>query len=303
MTGDDQNLRESDAALAAAMAWQAAMGADEAILDAPVDRYAEFAEAERRKAERRAPAAKPASPETRAVNSQAADGRSAPAAAPSRALPADAPLGAAEAAAKGRAAAAGCKSLAELRAALEAFDGCPLKVTATNLVFADGVDQADVMVIGEAPGADEDRQGKPFVGVSGQLLDRMLGFIGLDRGTNVHITNVLYWRPPGNRTPTDAEVAACRPFVERHIQLVAPKVILLVGGKSAKSLIGTEQGITKLRGKWVEVAPGGELGPVPAVPTFHPAYLLRNPAMKRFAWRDLLALQRKMRELGLESGN
>ncbi|MEQ8602369.1 MAG: uracil-DNA glycosylase [Marivibrio sp.] len=305
MTGDDQNLRENDAALAAALLWQASMGADEAISDAPVDRYAEFAESERRKAERRArPAARaPHSADARSPGPQPSPGGDVaprPAQASPRALPDDAPLGAAEAAEKGRAAAAACTSLDGLRAALEAFDGCPLKLTATNLVFADGAPDADVMLIGEAPGADEDRQGKPFVGVSGQLLDRMLSAVDLDR-TRVHITNVLYWRPPGNRTPTDAEVAACRPFVERHIQLVAPKVILLIGGKSAKSLLGTEQGVTKLRGKWFDYPAGGDLGALPALATFHPAYLLRNPAMKRFVWRDLLALQRRMRDLGLES--
>eukprot|EP00752_Nemacystus_decipiens_P000205 g205.t1 len=292
MTGDDQKLRESDAsevreshasevreshtsevraALLAALAWQVAMGADEAIADAPLDRYRETAAA---KAARQAPSR------------------------PARPAP-DAPLGAAEAAAEGAAAAAQAQDLEALRAALEAFEGCPLKRTATNLVFGDGAPQADVMLIGEAPGADEDRQGKPFVGVSGQLLDRMMGFIGLDR-TRFYITNVLYWRPPGNRTPTEAEVAACRPFIRRHIELVAPKVLLLVGGKSAKSLLGTEQGITRLRGKWFEYEAGGDLGTIPALPTFHPAYLLRNAAMKRFAWRDLLALHRKMQELGID---
>ncbi|MCR9220078.1 MAG: uracil-DNA glycosylase [Alphaproteobacteria bacterium] len=304
MTGDDQKLRESDApdareALLAALAWQVAMGADEAIADAPLDRYRESAEA---KAARQAPTqrSQPTSQPTSQPNSPPTSPptRAPTARAPRPAPATDAPLGAAEAAAEGAAAAAQAQDLQALRAALEAFEGCPLKHSATNLVFGDGNPQADVMLIGEAPGADEDRQGKPFVGVSGQLLDRMTGFIGLDR-TRFYITNVLYWRPPGNRTPTEAEVAACRPFIQRHIELVAPKVLLLVGGKSAKSLLGTEQGITRLRGKWFEYEAGGALGAIPALPTFHPAYLLRNAAMKRFAWRDLLALQRRMQELGI----
>ncbi len=309
MSADDQNLRENDApppdvtderaAARAALAWQVAMGADEAILEEPLDRYALV---ERQKAARRA-AAPQARPQTQSDAPPAAGPglreRPAPAPAAPRAQPSDdAPLGAAEAAAKGEAAAEACHDLEALRRALEAFDGCPLKQTATNLVFGDGNPEADVMLVGEAPGADEDRQGKPFVGVSGQMLDRMMGFIGLDR-ERFYITNVLYWRPPGNRTPTEAEVAACRPFIRRHIQLVRPKVLLLVGGKSAKSLLGTEQGITKLRGRWFEYAAGGDLGTLPALPTFHPAYLLRSPAMKRFAWRDLLALQRKMEELAI----
>ena len=154
------------------------------------------------------------------------------------------------------------------------------------------------MFIGEAPGADEDRQGLPFVGVSGQMLDHMLGFIGLDR-TRFYITNMLYWRPPGNRTPTDAEVATCLPFLSRHIRLVAPKVLVLVGGRSAKSLLQTSQGITKLRGRWSEVMLDGFDQPVPALPTLHPAYLLRNPAQKRFAWRDAMILRQRLDELSL----
>lgn len=316
MTGDDQNPRENDAgappaplqgaardAAIAALAWQIAMGADDAILEAPVDRYAaaEAAAAARRAA--RTPTSQPTSQASPAgqATARAAETRRAPGSPPpptARAPGEDAPLGAAEAAARGAQAAEGCNSLEELRAALEAFEGCPLKQTATKLVFGDGNPEADVMLIGEAPGRDEDREGKPFVGVSGQLLDRMMGFIGLDRD-RFHITNVLYWRPPGNRTPTDAEVAACRPFIARHIQLVRPKVLLLVGGKSAKSLIGTEQGITKLRGKWFDYEAGADLGTLPALATFHPAYLLRSPAMKRLAWRDLLSLQRRMDELGL----
>ena len=149
------------------------------------------------------------------------------------------------------------------------------------------------MVIGEAPGADEDRAGKPFVGVSGQLLDRMLGWIGLDRN-KAYITNVLFWRPPGNRQPTPAEISACLPFVERHIELVSPDVLLLVGGASAKTLLARSEGITKLRGRWFQYESAGMSRPIPALPTYHPAFLLRQPAQKREAWRDLLLLSERL---------
>ncbi len=152
------------------------------------------------------------------------------------------------------------------------------------------------MVIGEAPGADEDRQGKPFVGVSGQLLDRMLSFIGLTR-ENFYITNTVYWRPPGNRKPNDGEFAVCRPFVDRHIELIDPKLLLLVGDKSVRGLAGATTGITRSRGQWYDVKIGDKT--IPALATFHPAYLLRTPAAKRQAWQDLLTFQRRMRELGL----
>lgn len=184
----------------------------------------------------------------------------------------------------------------ELRAAVAAFDGCPLKKTAMNLVFADGNPQARIMFIGEAPGAQEDRQGLPFVGASGQLLDQMLSHIGLDR-TSVYITNLLFWRPPGNRTPTAGEIASCLPFVERHVELVNPSHIVLVGGISAKTLLDRREGILKLRGQWGHYRPAGLDRPIPALATLHPAYLLRQPAQKRLAWRDLLSLAQ-----ALESG-
>ncbi|MBM3571644.1 MAG: uracil-DNA glycosylase, partial [Alphaproteobacteria bacterium] len=165
--------------------------------------------------------------------------------------------------------------------------------TATNLVFGDGNPQAGLMLIGEAPGADEDRQGLPFVGVSGQLLDRMLAAIGRDR-RSAYITNILPWRPPGNRQPTPAEIALCLPFIQRHIELVAPRVMVLVGGTSAKALLGRAEGIMKLRGRWFEYASVGLAQPVAALATYHPAYLLRTPAQKREAWRDLLAVKKKI---------
>lgn len=188
----------------------------------------------------------------------------------------------------------GAKNLEELREALLRFEGCPLKNTA-SLVFADGNPKARVMVIGEAPGAEEDRQGLPFVGASGKLLDRMLEAIGLDR-TSVYISNVLFWRPPGNRPPTPAEISACLPFVERQIELVDPDMLVLLGGSAAKALIARNEGILKLRGKWFEYESRGMTRPVPTIASFHPAYLLRSPIQKRLAWADFLAVQTKLQD-------
>ena len=187
-----------------------------------------------------------------------------------------------------------CKTLAELKAAVESYDGCALKAFATRTVFADGQPNARVMVIGEAPGEDEDRQGLPFVGVSGKLLDRMLGSVGLDRAKNTYITNIVFWRPPGNRKPTAEEIVLCMPFVQRQIELLDPAVLLLVGGPSASTILANPQGITKLRGKWFEYESPGLSRPVPTMATFHPAYLLRSPNQKRLAWRDLLLFKKKL---------
>lgn len=182
------------------------------------------------------------------------------------------------------------KTLTELREALEKFENCPLKKTATNLVFSDGNPDAPIMVVGEAPGADEDRQGIPFVGMSGQLLDRAFAAIGLDR-TKIYISNILPWRPPGNRQPTPHETALCLPFIERHIELISPEFLILVGGTAAKTLLKTNEGIVKLRGKWRSYQSPGLKSPIKALATFHPAYLLRSPAQKRFVWLDLLSLK------------
>jgi DNA polymerase len=151
------------------------------------------------------------------------------------------------------------------------------------------------MLIGEAPGAQEDRQGKPFVGPSGQLLDRMLATIGLDR-SKVYITNVIYWRPPGNRTPTAAEIATCQPFLERQIELLQPKLLVFVGGIAARALLGVTEGVTKLRGRPFTYE-AGDGRSIPAIVMFHPAYLLRQPAQKRYSWRDLLAIKEKIKNL------
>ncbi|MGX6648379.1 uracil-DNA glycosylase [Maricaulaceae bacterium MS644] len=190
-----------------------------------------------------------------------------------------------------KAIAAACATLDDLKAAIDAFDGCPLKATATRAAFARGNPQARVMVIGEAPGREEDREGEPFVGEAGQLLNRMLAAIGLDE-TSAYITNIVFWRPPGNRKPTDAEIEACRPFTERHIELVKPDFILLAGGMSAQTLLRQRAGITQLRGKWAELKAGDAV--IPALATFHPAFLLRRPQEKAKAWSDLLSLKARL---------
>ncbi|MEM6900006.1 MAG: uracil-DNA glycosylase [Pseudomonadota bacterium] len=184
-------------------------------------------------------------------------------------------------------------TLPELKTAIESYDGCPLKEGATKTVIYDGVEGAPVMVIGEGAGGTEDQVGLPFVGKAGKLLDKMLAAIELDRKNNAFITNVTYWRPPGNRNPEPDELAVCRPFVDRMIELAAPKIILAVGGVSAKSLLRTSTGIMRLRGKWVDYeTPGGFSCPL--MPTFHPAYLLRRPQDKSRAWRDLLAAKARL---------
>jgi DNA polymerase len=193
-------------------------------------------------------------------------------------------------------------TLAALRAEVEAFEGCALKKGATNTVFADGNPEAKIMLIGEAPGANEDRLGKPFVGRSGQLMDKMLESIGLGRthteGSSVYITNTIFWRPPENRTPTPAETATCRPFLMKHIQLINPAILVLVGGTAAKTVLQTQESMGRLRQKWLKFEVPG-LGEVPTLATFHPAYLLRNPPAKKDAWADLLLLRTRAEELGL----
>ena len=281
-----------------ALRWQVEAGADEAIAESPVDRFA-VSKAAKAEAAAAPPAQTvpaqprpvappmPAAPRASASIAQAPTYSATPGAASAETLQSASKLaGAAE-------------SLEDLRAALVAFEGCGLKKTATNLVFADGNPAARVMFIGEAPGADEDRQGLPFVGVSGQLLDRMIGHIGLNRAESAYITNVLFWRPPGNRTPTPDEIGACLPFVERHIELIDPAIIVLVGGIAAKTLLARSEGITRLRGQWHTYETPRMSHPVPIIATFHPAYLLRSPAQKREAWKDLLAIQEKMDELGV----
>jgi DNA polymerase len=198
-----------------------------------------------------------------------------------------------------RAAAAKATTLAELGQVITAFDGCALKQTARNTVFCDGVAGAPVLVIGEAPGRDEDAAGKPFVGRSGQLLDRMLSAIGLSRQENVFITNVIYWRPPGNRPPTQGEIATCLPFVERTIALARPKLIVLAGGVAAQAVAKRAEGVTRLSGKRISVDSAGLTEKFHAMVMLHPAYLLRRPQEKSRAWRDLQALETWAEEIGL----
>lgn len=246
----------------AALAFLIEIGADEAIEDAPVDRFAAAAHARLARQKKVTPQPQSSSPITPAEG---------PSAGRTEALTA----------------ANAAHSLEALHKAMEDFDGCLLKSTATSLVFADGSPQARIMFIGEGPGAEEDRLGRPFVGVSGQLLDRMLASIGLDR-SSAYITNIVPWRPPGNRTPNQVEVEMMLPFVQRHIDLVAPQVVVPLGGVAAKALLQTIEGITRLRGIWADVKTHS--GNFKALPTYHPAYLLRNPAAKRQAWHDLLMI-------------
>ena len=189
--------------------------------------------------------------------------------------------------------AATIETIDDLQIAIANFDGCSLKNTSTNTVIADGNPDGCVLFIGEAPGAEEDRLGKPFVGPSGLLLDRMLASIGLDR-SHVLISNIVFWRPPGNRTPTTAETATCLPFVHRMIELMMPEIVVPLGGPAAKYLLQETAGIGKLRGRWFTLATANLSAPVAATPLFHPAYLLRTPAQKRATWRDLLMIRQRL---------
>jgi uracil-DNA glycosylase family 4 len=269
----------SAAATRALLEWQIAMGADEAIGDIAPNRLAP-------KPPEAVAEARPSPPLPRTAAS--------PIAAPSIVSPPGALAESlAEAAQSARRLAAVAETIEALAALVADFDDCPLKRTATKTVFIDGNPAAPLLFIGEAPGADEDRIGRPFVGRAGQLLDRMLAAIGLDREM-VQITNVIYWRPPGNRKPTTAEIAACLPFVLRHIALAAPRVVVLCGGTAASALLPVSDGITRLRGRWFDLAVPGLATPVPTLPMFHPAFLLRAPERKREAWRDLLALKARL---------
>lgn len=247
--------------------WQIELGATEAIADAPTDRYA--------------------LPERLARAPASARGAE-PAAAPALAAVASEPPDPVEVAHQ---AAGAARSLADLRAAMDAFELCELRRGARQLVFADGVPGSRVMIIGEAPGREEDREGRPFVGRAGQLLDRMLAAVGLDRGKNTYITNVLTWRPPQNREPRPDEIAMMIPFLERHVTLAQPELLVLMGNISCQAGLG-QRGVTRLRGKWFCAFDR------PALVMFHPAYLLREPQAKRLAWADLLDLQARLRTTG-----
>ncbi len=277
------------------LAFHREAGVDIALEDAPVDRFAESvsqSEQSRRPGQREAVARDLGPPPVQNRSGGAGSGPSG------FTLSRDggqkistAPVAPDAAALAAREAAKSAKTLDELRESLSRFEGCALKNTAKNLVFADGNPKARVMFVGEAPGADEDREGLPFVGRSGKLLDRMMAAIGLDR-TTAYIANIVPWRPPGNRTPTPQESAICLPFIRRQIELADPDILICLGKPSMQTLLGINDGIKASRGRWREYDTGKRS--IKAMATFHPAYLLRTPAEKKFVWRDMLALKKAL---------
>jgi len=269
---DERDLKAGNP-IAELVAWYAEMGIDIALDETPVDRLAERVRATP-PVEMPRPLPRDEVPTTVRI-----------AAATTPAMPLE------ETARAARDVAEAANTLEELREALAAFEGCNLRLTATQMVFADGTPGSRVMLVGEAPGRDEDLQGLPFVGRSGQLLDRMLAAIGLSRAT-VYIANVVPWRPPGNRDPAPHETAACLPFIKRQIELSNPDFLVLLGKSSAHTLLDTTEGILKLRGRWRAYDTGKRM--IQAMPTLHPAYLLRQPLQKRYAWRDFLTLKAAM---------
>ena len=275
---------DRDKAVRELIAFYHEAGVDAAIGEEPIDRLAED----------RAPAFEgPEGHPPRPATTVAVRERS-PAPSPSgrtRVEPPQAPAAPEAAVMAAREAARNAANLDELRAILARFEGCALRKTASQLVFADGNPQARVMFVGEAPGREEDIEGLPFVGRSGKLLDRMLAAIGLDR-KSVYIANIVPWRPPGNRTPTPQETAICLPFTQRQIELVDPDVLVCLGNPSTQTLLATKEGITKTRGRWFRYQTGTR--EIRAMPTFHPAFLLRNPISKRLAWRDFLAIKKAL---------
>jgi DNA polymerase len=275
-----------------ALSWLIEAGADEAILDAPVNRFAtpRAAPAPQQAAQAAPRGTLPFPRENAPPPPRSAPARpSAPPAAPATTENADQIGHAMEIAAR-------CTTLEELKRALESYEGSQLKKNATNTVFADGNPDSRILFIGEAPGRDEDRMGLPFVGRAGKLLDQMMKAIDLDR-TSAYIINVLPWRPPDNRNPEATEVAQCIPFLRRHIELVAPGVIILLGAVSVRHVLGLAEGIMRYRGRWMEYRVGEQL--IPVMPTLHPAYLLRQPAHKKLAWRDLQAVSERITTLNL----
>ena len=292
MNNGEPETREQVLAL---LRWQLEAGADEAIGLHPVDRFVDRFSAGAEMAPMPTPLEKGRVGErikaqSEGINRIAGNLRSS-----YRAPPQSSPLqGKGGSLASSCEIAAACHDLASLRQAMENFQGCALKTTAKHTVFADGNPKARIMLVGEAPGRDEDLQGLPFVGRSGQLLDRMLAAINLDR-SQVYISNILPWRPPGNRTPTSAEIVMCLPFIERHIELASPDLLLLLGGISVKALFNASEGIMRLRGRW-KLYHAGERE-IPALATYHPAFLLRQPAQKRQAWQDLIALRARLDSL------
>ena len=274
-----------DPSVQSLLRWYAEMGVDTPVGEDAIDRFALSAE-EKQAAGSRTGAATPMPSPERADSTMRTPAK--PTALPAR--PADPLLTATPDAVlvAAREQARSASTLQELRDLLERFDGCALKATAMQLVFRDGIEKAPIMFVGEAPGGEEDRRGLPFVGRSGQLLDRILAAVGLDR-SKIAIANVVPWRPPGNRTPTPQEIAACKPFIERQIELVEPEILVCLGAPSAQTLLGVTEGILKLRGRWMSYDRGDRS--IRAMATLHPAYLLRQPLQKRLAWRDFRAIQ------------
>jgi uracil-DNA glycosylase family 4 len=275
---------------AKALNWLAAMGADEAIAGVPFNRFDESAALSA--AAKLAPSTASTDQPRPSLNHRSSAPLAAPA--PPRS---PAPAAVAVPAEELDAMAKSCASLDDLARLLDGFDACPLKRTATQLCFADGLPGAHLMIVGEAPGRDEDEQGRPFVGRSGQLLDKMLKAAGFDRNSDdpessVFITNAVFWRPPGNRNPSTAELAMCLPFVRRAIELAAPRLVMTAGNIPTQALLGTSQGITRTRGNWKQLEIAGQSCDV--MPTLHPSYLLRSPEAKRLAWADLLAVKTRL---------
>ncbi len=287
------------AELLAALRLQLDWGVDEALLPAPVDRTVPAPPARAPApavARLPAPAARlPGPAATARLSDPVVRAEPAPAPPPPRpARPAAIPPGTPQA--QAREAAAAARTIPELRAALAAFEACPLAATAGSLVFSDGNPDAGLVLVGEAPGAEEDRAGRPFAGPEGQLLDRMLASIGLDR-TRLLMTTLIPWRPPGNRTPTEAEVQTCLPFLHRHLALLRPRRVVLLGALAARALTGSTLGIRRQRGRWTTVTVPGLDTPIDALPMLNPGTLLRTPASKREAWADLLALRLAMNSI------
>lgn len=282
MSQNNNKLAQENHAALAALKWHVDQDLADTVLEEPVDRTVP--------------------PDLSQINEKIEQVKPKLVSAPTEDTPAV--IGAAEAIVESKKLAAACTSLDELKQAIADFDGLSVKKTATNMVFSDGNPKADIMLIGEAPGADEDAQGKPFVGASGQLLDKILASIGLARDSEeiekaVYISNILNWRPPGNRTPTAQEIEISLPFIEKHIELVSPKYLILCGAVPGKSLLNQKASISKLRGKFheyqaISIQNSAQESKILALATYHPAYLLRTPAQKRAVWADMLMLQSQL---------
>jgi uracil-DNA glycosylase family 4 len=301
LSRDDQGLEKMSGAsadeLAAALRWQWDMGVDVAVGDAPRD-Y--FAEARVKAAQAPAPPSQAAAPpdaDASAPKTARIAPRLAPEPLPVRAASAQGAISPEEALAEARALAAGAASLDALKAALENFNGCALKRSATSLVFAEGDASARIAFVGGAPDSDDDRSGQILAGRSGALFDLMLRGIGLQRA-RAHLVNLVPWRPAGGKPPTPTEVAVCEPFLRRYLELAAPELVIALGDLPSRAVLGAKEPIVRARGKWLELAlPGSKI--VPAIAMFHPDYLLKAPAAKRYAWADLQALRKALADKGL----